>query len=209
MLFADSVARSYGPLEVLTDVTFSVGKGERVGLVGPNGAGKTTLLRILAGEDADFEGLGGWKGGDPPGYLRQEASLDEGLMLLDEMWTAFPRARAVDHRLAEIVSELEGGDADIDRLVEEQAEMFAEFERLDGYRIESRIGRAPQGLGFQPADHHKRLRRLQRWLADAHRPCESAGPASENMLLDEPTNHPTGPRRNGWRKTCWSTGVVC
>ena len=51
MLFAEGVARSFGGLDVLLDVTFTVGKGERVGLVGPNGAGKTTLLRIMAGED--------------------------------------------------------------------------------------------------------------------------------------------------------------
>lgn len=44
-----SVSRSFDGVDVLSDVTFQVGKGDIRGLIGPNGVGKTTLLRILAG----------------------------------------------------------------------------------------------------------------------------------------------------------------
>lgn len=43
------VAFSYGAQPLLTDITWSIGPGELVGLIGANGAGKSTLLRLAAG----------------------------------------------------------------------------------------------------------------------------------------------------------------
>jgi ATPase subunit of ABC transporter with duplicated ATPase domains len=45
-----------GGAELLRDVTFNVGNGDRVALVGANGVGKTTLLRLIAGEDSPTTG---------------------------------------------------------------------------------------------------------------------------------------------------------
>ncbi len=48
--------KSFGALNVLRDVRFSVRAGERVAIVGPSGCGKSTLLRLIAGLDRDFRG---------------------------------------------------------------------------------------------------------------------------------------------------------
>jgi ABC-2 type transport system ATP-binding protein len=45
----DALVKNYGSLEVVKDISFSLGQGEILGLLGPNGAGKTTIMRILAG----------------------------------------------------------------------------------------------------------------------------------------------------------------
>ena len=47
----DRVRKSYGPKEVLQEVTWQHNPGEKVGLVGRNGAGKTTLLRLVLGRE--------------------------------------------------------------------------------------------------------------------------------------------------------------
>ncbi len=44
-----NLAKNFGGLKVLEDVSFSLKEGERVGLIGPNGAGKTTLMNLLSG----------------------------------------------------------------------------------------------------------------------------------------------------------------
>ena len=43
------VAKTYGAVKALDDVSFDIEAGEFFGLLGPNGAGKTTLISILAG----------------------------------------------------------------------------------------------------------------------------------------------------------------
>jgi ABC-2 type transport system ATP-binding protein len=44
-----NLSKSYGPIEALREVSFSIAEGEIVGLLGPNGAGKTTIIKILTG----------------------------------------------------------------------------------------------------------------------------------------------------------------
>ncbi|MDF5758302.1 ABC transporter ATP-binding protein [Spongiactinospora sp. TRM90649] len=49
MLDVDSAHMSFGGVAALTDVSFSVGAGEVVGVIGPNGSGKSTLINVMSG----------------------------------------------------------------------------------------------------------------------------------------------------------------
>jgi zinc transport system ATP-binding protein len=47
----------YGSVEVLSDVSFDIEKGDYIGLAGPNGAGKTTLVKTVLGLSEKFKGI--------------------------------------------------------------------------------------------------------------------------------------------------------
>lgn len=56
MIEAKNIVKRYGELEVLRNVTVSIGDGEIVAIVGPSGAGKTTLLQIIGTLDSPQSG---------------------------------------------------------------------------------------------------------------------------------------------------------
>jgi len=51
-----NVARRFGGVWAVRDVSFSVAEGEIVGIIGPNGAGKTTLFRMITGQEKPDDG---------------------------------------------------------------------------------------------------------------------------------------------------------
>ena len=71
-LMAHELSKSYGSLEVFTDVDLAIDKGSRVVILGLNGAGKTTLLRVLAGIDQPDTGKVEPGHGLKLGYYAQE-----------------------------------------------------------------------------------------------------------------------------------------
>lgn len=188
MLYLENVSKAFGGNDVLRDVSFTVSDGEKAGLVGPNGAGKSTILRLIAGLETPDSGRAGYRGGDL-GYLRQEAGLDDANTLIQELWLAFPEARAIERRLVEVAAAIEAGEGDLDALVEEQARLFEQFEALDGYRIEARIGRVLDGLGFAPGDAEKRCGEFSGGWQMRIALAKVLVRHPPNVLLDEPTNH--------------------
>ena len=90
-LTAEGLSRSYGSLEVFTDVDLAIDRGTRVVILGLNGAGKTTLLRILAGVDSPDTGEVVPGHGAVVGYYAQEPeTLNPTATVLETMRSAAP-----------------------------------------------------------------------------------------------------------------------
>jgi len=56
LLKVESLSRAFGGLKAVSEVSFSIGEGEILGIIGPNGAGKTTLFNVLNGVLSADEG---------------------------------------------------------------------------------------------------------------------------------------------------------
>ncbi len=90
-LSGQRLSKSYGSLEVFTDVDVAVDRGSRVVVLGLNGAGKTTLLRLLAGLEAPDTGEVTAGHGLRLGYYAQEhETLDGARTVLENMRSAAP-----------------------------------------------------------------------------------------------------------------------
>ena len=55
-ILVDHVSLSFGPKQVLKDITWSVPSGQITTLIGPNGCGKSTLLKAMIGHNTISEG---------------------------------------------------------------------------------------------------------------------------------------------------------
>ncbi len=80
------LAKSYGENRLWANVSFSIRRGERVGLIGPNGSGKTTLLRVLLGEQEADAGQIRWGANLKIGYYDQRLDdFDPDNTVIDEV----------------------------------------------------------------------------------------------------------------------------
>lgn len=110
-LTASGLSKSYGSLEVFTDVDLAIDRGSRVVVLGLNGAGKTTLLRLLAGIEAPDTGQTEPGHGLRLGYYAQEhETLDTARTVLENLRSAAPDLPEVEARRV-LGSFLFSGDA--------------------------------------------------------------------------------------------------
>ncbi|WP_417243855.1 zinc ABC transporter ATP-binding protein ZnuC [Celeribacter sp.] len=87
----DHVAVTLGGRDVLSDVSFTMNKGEIVTIVGPNGSGKSTMLRVIIGAITPTKGCVTRKTGLKIGYVPQKLHIDPTLPMTVRRFLSLPR----------------------------------------------------------------------------------------------------------------------
>jgi ATP-binding cassette, subfamily F, member 3 len=190
MLRLEHISKIYSTGEVLKDINWEVKPGDRIGLVGVNGAGKSTQLKIISGEMEPTAGEIIRPNSLHIAYLNQEFEVDPTRTVREEFWTVFKEANEVQMALTHIPQEMETANPEeLDELIHKLDRLQRQFEALDGYNLDARIGKILPEMGFQVEDSD----RLVSAFSGGWQMRMSLGKIllqkPDLLLLDEPTNH--------------------
>ena len=185
MLDFQGVSVHYGHQDVLTDVTFRVNKGDRIGVVGPNGSGKSTLFKIILGEMSTDKGELIIESDPRIGFTRQNPEPDTPEeTLLEYSLRGIPGLSEMEAEMTELEQDLTDPQK-----MKRYGELQTRFEHLGGYDIETRVKIALGGLGFTVDEFTKPFKSFSggwRMRAELSRVLASK---PDLLLLDEPSNY--------------------
>jgi ATP-binding cassette, subfamily F, member 3 len=182
------VGVSFGATRLLDDVTFTVGAGDKWGVVGRNGSGKTTLFRLITGVMEPTRGQVTRVGGLRISLLEQHRDFGDATTVWEAAAGPFAELLELERSLAEQATAL-ATHAD-DAALARYGHDLERFDHEGGYQVASRVDAVLHGLGFDPAEARTRpleaLSGGERGRLGLAR--QLVAPA-DVLLLDEPTNH--------------------
>ena len=148
-----NIRKTYGPTNVLDNVSWQLDMGDKVALVGANGSGKTTLLRIISGDLAADSGFVRIGTDIQIGYVPQEADLDGSKTLREEVYD--PELANIRQNLNILEEEMAQDRVDEQKVLkalDSYNGLKAEFINRDGYGYEARLGTILSRMGFYDLD---------------------------------------------------------
>jgi ATP-binding cassette, subfamily F, member 3 len=179
MLTFSSLSLRRGLRLLITDASFTIYRGEKVGIVGANGCGKSSLLALILGE----------------------LQPDAGNFDMPTQLVVAHVAQEMDATQRAAVEFVMDGDAELREteaaMVAAEAkdagavlgELHARYAALGGYDARSRAGRLMHGLGFSAADETRPVTAFSGGWRMRLNLAQALMCRSDLLLLDEPTNH--------------------
>ncbi len=188
LIHLEKLGKSFGEKVVLHDVSASVEKEDRIGIVGQNGAGKTTLLKILTGVYTDYDGEFSVTHGVTLGYLEQNAKLDVTLDIYGEMRSSFAPVLDAMAQM-QILEKKMAASPDDAALLEKHDELQNIIDAADGYNMDVNIKKVLSGMGFAQDTWSKNVGVLSGGELTRLRLAKLLLEKPDVLILDEPTNH--------------------
>ncbi|MBP9749470.1 MAG: ABC-F family ATP-binding cassette domain-containing protein [Candidatus Pacebacteria bacterium] len=183
MFKVNNLHKSYGATVVISDISFSLERGQRVALVGNNGSGKSTLLRLIAGVEEKDGGDITFSKNACVGYLPQDTSTIEDLPIHDYL-RKVAGIDVIERRMSELSDKLS------DRAVaSEYGDLQDVYLRLDGYTFDHRMEMVLAGFGLSDISLERRASQLSSGQKSKVTLAGILLKGVDVLLLDEPTNN--------------------
>jgi len=182
-----SIKKDFGIKELLTDASFSLDEGDKVGLIGTNGSGKSTLLKMIAGLESIDAGDRWVNPGATIVYLPQQPDLDENHTVLEQVFADSGEQMALVREYEEISDQLSHGKGDTDKLMARLSAVSQRIDEVDAWDLETKAKLILTKLGIEDFDakigdlsggYRKRIALATALLSEP-----------DVLLMDEPTNH--------------------
>ncbi|MEG4627878.1 ABC-F family ATP-binding cassette domain-containing protein [Microcoleus sp. w1-18aA5] len=182
-----SIKKDFGIKELLTDASFSLDEGDKVGLIGTNGSGKSTLLKMIAGLESIDSGDRWVNPGSTIVYLPQQPDLDENHTVLEQVFADSGEQMALVREYEEISDQLSHGKGDTDKLMARLSAVSERIDEVDAWDLETKAKLILTKLGIEDFDakiadlsggYRKRIALATALLSEP-----------DVLLMDEPTNH--------------------
>lgn len=176
-LQVEQISKSFGDNTLFENISFSVGKDQKIALIAKNGMGKTTLIRMIMGQESIDTGKVTFRNDIKIGYLPQDPEFTPSHTILEELfknseklkaaYEAFDKAiHVADHTLDEAVHEMEV---------------------LGGWDFEARVSQILSKLNI--SDIHQRMEHLSGGQKKRVALAQALIEQPDLLILDEPTNH--------------------
>lgn len=186
MLTVESVTKTYGEKQLFTDISFTVGEKERIGLIGVNGTGKSSLLRIVAGIDIPDQGEVISGKDYTISFLSQQPEFDTDRTVLDQVFHGEAPILKLMREYENTLFQLEHSPSD-HSLQEKLFQLQKQMDANNAWDASTNAKSILMKLGIE--DINKKVSELsggqKKRVALAQALIESA----DLLILDEPTNH--------------------
>ncbi|MFH0790201.1 MAG: ABC-F family ATP-binding cassette domain-containing protein [Candidatus Omnitrophota bacterium] len=182
MITITNLSKNYGKKTLFDNVSLSINRGEKIGLIGPNGTGKTTLFSLILGEVEPSAGNVYVHKNIHIGYLPQEASFKSESTVLAELTEGDER---IKHLLGE-KARLEENNAAGSK---NYGDVLHTLEVLGYFELEHKAKRVLMGIGFKEKDFNRPISQMSGGWQMRALLAKLLTYQYDFLLLDEPTNY--------------------
>ncbi len=178
-LTVEHISKSYGELELFSDLSFSIHKDDKIAFVAKNGSGKTSILNILSGADSPDYGQIVMRKGIRMAFLPQSPYFDPNLTIRDTIFSSeAPQLKIIENYESALQNP---EDTEAYQKAFEQMEIHNAWEfELQFKQILSqlKLNDLNQRINTMSGGQIKRLALAQALISNP-----------DLLVLDEPTNH--------------------